>query len=49
MLTTLLADPSRLTDDGLTEARRRRAANPTMSRREVELPGEAEELIRTFK
>ena len=49
MLAALLADPSRLTDDGLTEARRRRAANPTMSRREVELLGEAEELIRTFK
>lgn len=48
MLTALLADPSRLTDDGLTEARRRRAANPTMSRREVELLGEAEELIRTI-
>lgn len=47
MLAALLADPSRLTDDGLTQARRRRAANPTMSRREVELLGEAEELIRT--
>ncbi|MER6424141.1 aminoglycoside phosphotransferase family protein [Streptomyces sp. NPDC001137] len=48
MLAALLADASQLTDDGLKEARRRRAANPTMSRREVELLGEAEELIRTF-
>ncbi|MEV0636005.1 phosphotransferase [Streptomyces sp. NPDC050619] len=47
MLTTLLADPSHLTEAGLTQARRRRAANPTMSRREVELLGEAEELIRS--
>ncbi|MGW2723761.1 phosphotransferase [Streptomyces sp. NPDC001492] len=48
MLAALLADASQLTDEGLKEARRRRAANPTMSRREVELLGEAEELIRTF-
>ncbi|WP_030932025.1 phosphotransferase [Streptomyces sp. NRRL S-646] len=48
MLAALLADPSHLTDDGLREARRRRAANPTMSRREVELLGAAEELIRTI-
>ncbi|RPF33111.1 phosphotransferase [Streptomyces sp. TLI_185] len=48
MLTALLADPSHLTEAGLTEARRRRAANPTMSRREIELLGEAEELIRTL-
>ncbi|MCD9872695.1 phosphotransferase [Streptomyces guryensis] len=48
ILTALLADPSALTDDGLTQARRRRAANPTMSRREVELLGKAEELIRTI-
>ena len=48
MLTTLLADPSPLTEAGLTEARRRRAANPTMSRREGELLGPAEELIRTL-
>ncbi|GHI08104.1 hypothetical protein Scel_64250 [Streptomyces cellostaticus] len=46
MLAALLADPSDLTDEGLAEARRRRAANPTMSRREVELLGKAEELIR---
>ncbi|GAA2520937.1 phosphotransferase [Streptomyces longisporus] len=46
MPAALLADPSRLTDDGLTEARRRRADNPTMSREEVELLGAAEELIR---
>lgn len=49
MLATLLADPSSLTDDGLAEARRRRAANPTMTRREVELLGEAEELIRSLR
>ncbi|MFB6640728.1 phosphotransferase [Streptomyces chartreusis] len=48
ILAALLADPSHLTDDGLTEALRRRAANPTMSLREVELLGEAEELIRAF-
>ena len=48
MLAALLADPSHLTEAGLTEARRRRAANPTMSPREVELLGEAEDLIRTF-
>ncbi|MER5755058.1 phosphotransferase [Streptomyces sp. NPDC002088] len=46
MLTALLADPSALTEAGLLEARRRRAANPTMSRREVELLGAAERLIR---
>ncbi|WP_128428096.1 phosphotransferase [Streptomyces cyaneus] len=48
MLTTLLADPGDLTEDGLTQARRRRAANPTMTVREVEVLGEAEELIRSF-
>ncbi|MFD3499179.1 phosphotransferase [Streptomyces sp. NPDC058678] len=47
MLTALLADPSHLTEAGLTEARQRRAGNPTMSRREVELLGEAEDLIRS--
>ncbi|MHA5053055.1 phosphotransferase [Streptomyces sp. SD15] len=35
-----------VTRDGLAEARRRRAANPTMSAREVEALGEAERLIR---
>ncbi|MFG2131606.1 phosphotransferase [Streptomyces sp. NPDC048751] len=48
MLTALLADPSDLTEEGLVEARRRRAANPTMSRGEVEVLGEAEELVRSF-
>jgi aminoglycoside phosphotransferase (APT) family kinase protein len=48
MLAALLADPAQLTEDGLTEARRRRAANATMSRREVELLGDAEDLVRTF-
>lgn len=48
MLAALLADASSLTDDGLAEARRRRAVNPTMSRREVELLGTAEDLIRSL-
>lgn len=47
MLVSLLADPSGLTGEGLTEARRRRAVNPTMSVREVELLGGAEELVRS--
>ncbi|WP_043683711.1 phosphotransferase [Streptomyces xylophagus] len=46
MLAALLAEPSDLTEAGLEEARRRRAANPTMTSREVELLGEAEELVR---
>lgn len=48
VLTGLLADPSQLTEDGLTEARRRRAAQPVMSRREIELLGQAEDLIRSL-
>ncbi|MEI5524357.1 phosphotransferase [Streptomyces brasiliscabiei] len=40
--------PSALTDSGLAEAGRRRAAMPTMSAREVELIGAAEELIRAL-
>jgi aminoglycoside phosphotransferase (APT) family kinase protein len=48
MLAALLADASSLTDGGLAEARRRRAVNPTMSRREVELLGTAEDLIRSL-
>ncbi|MCI3270063.1 phosphotransferase [Streptomyces cylindrosporus] len=47
-LAALLTDPSRLTEEGLAEARRRRSRNPTMSVREVELLGDAEELIRTY-
>lgn len=47
LLVSLLADPSGLTGEGLTEARRRRAVNPTMSAREVELLGVAEELVRS--
>ncbi len=47
-LAALLSDPSDLADSGLTEARRRRAANPTMTAREVEVLGEAEELVRSF-
>jgi aminoglycoside phosphotransferase (APT) family kinase protein len=39
---------SALTEDGLTEALRRRALNPTMDPREVELLGEAAELIHTL-
>jgi aminoglycoside phosphotransferase (APT) family kinase protein len=46
LLAGLLADPSDLTGEGLAVARRRRAANPTMSRREVELLGDAEALVR---
>ncbi|KJK41327.1 phosphotransferase enzyme family protein [Streptomyces variegatus] len=45
MLTALLAGPSPLTRPALTEALRRRGASPTMSRAEVELLGEARELI----
>jgi aminoglycoside phosphotransferase (APT) family kinase protein len=48
MLAALLADASSLTDDGLAQARRRREVNPTMSRREVELLGTAEDLIRSL-
>ncbi|WP_416965554.1 phosphotransferase [Streptomyces sp. Agncl-13] len=48
MLGSLLADPSGLTGEGLTEARRRRAVNPTMTPREVELLGTAEELVRSL-
>ncbi|MEV6505667.1 phosphotransferase [Streptomyces sp. NPDC051642] len=47
MLVSLLAGPSGLTGEGLTEARRRRAVNPTMTAREVELLGVAEELVRS--
>jgi len=49
LLAALLAGQegtSALTEEGLTEALRRREANPTMSGREVELLGQAEELIR---
>ncbi|WP_405971816.1 phosphotransferase [Streptomyces sp. NBC_00988] len=48
MLVSLLADPSGLTGEGLAEARRRRAVNPTMTPREVELLGAAEELVRSL-
>ncbi len=47
MLAALLADPSALTGAGLAEALRRRAANPTMSRAEVELLPTAAELVRS--
>ncbi|MFC8091145.1 phosphotransferase [Streptomyces sp. NPDC057301] len=47
-LAALLADPGDLTGDGLTEALRRRAANPTMTVREVEVLGAAAELVRPF-
>jgi aminoglycoside phosphotransferase (APT) family kinase protein len=46
LLSALLADPAPLTAEALTEARRRRAANVTMSREEVGVLGEAEELVR---
>ncbi|WP_151484265.1 phosphotransferase [Streptomyces albicerus] len=53
MLAALLADcpdPALLTgpDGGLGRATQQRSANPTMSRREIELLGGAEELIRTL-
>ncbi|MGC9537719.1 phosphotransferase [Streptomyces sp. UG1] len=48
ILTSLLADPSDLTEAGLTEALRRRAVNPTMTPREIELLGDTEALIRTL-
>jgi aminoglycoside phosphotransferase (APT) family kinase protein len=48
MLTALLADPSDLTEEGLAEALRRRAANPTMSPQETELLTPAAELIRSL-
>ncbi|MFI6402951.1 phosphotransferase [Streptomyces sp. NPDC050548] len=48
VLAALLADPADLTEAGLEEARRRRAANPTMTAHEVELLGAAEELIRSL-
>jgi aminoglycoside phosphotransferase (APT) family kinase protein len=48
VLTGLLADPSHLTEEGLAEARRRRAAQPVMSREEVELLAPAEELVRSL-
>ncbi|WP_306952831.1 phosphotransferase [Streptomyces sp. B4I13] len=48
MLTALLADPSDLTEEGLAQALRRRAANPTMSPRETELLPSAAELIRSL-
>ncbi|MEU0188283.1 phosphotransferase [Streptomyces afghaniensis] len=47
MLTALLADASALTRPALTEALRRRSADPTMSRAEVELLGRAGKLIQT--
>ncbi|MGW0610064.1 phosphotransferase [Streptomyces sp. NPDC002788] len=45
MLAALLAGPSPLTRPALTEALRRRGANPTMSETEAELLALAEELI----
>ncbi|WP_327743743.1 aminoglycoside phosphotransferase family protein [Streptomyces europaeiscabiei] len=52
MLVSLLAHqpdgPSALTEEGLVEAGRRRAANPTMTAREVELVVAAEKLIRSL-
>ncbi|MEU9441397.1 phosphotransferase [Streptomyces sp. NPDC048304] len=46
LLGSLLAGRSAVTEEGLTEARRRRAANPTMTRQESELLSPAEELVR---
>ncbi|MFH8340779.1 phosphotransferase [Streptomyces sp. AM6-12] len=47
LLAALLADPSPLTGEGLAEALRRRAGNPTMSARETESLVEAGELVRS--
>ncbi|MEW2621943.1 phosphotransferase [Streptomyces sp. NPDC048106] len=47
ILTALLADPRDLTEEGLAEALRRRAANPTMSAQETELLGETGKLVRS--
>lgn len=48
MLTALLADPSGLTGEGLAEALRRRAGNPTMSPQETEILAPAAELVRSL-
>ncbi|WP_369222467.1 phosphotransferase family protein [Streptomyces sp. R39] len=48
LLRALLADPGELTEEGLAQALRRRAANPTMSREEVDVLEAAGELIRTI-
>ncbi|WP_323184688.1 phosphotransferase [Streptomyces sp. NBC_00199] len=48
MLTALLADSSGLTGEGLAEALRRRAGNPTMSPQETELLVPAAELVRSL-
>ncbi|MFJ2826455.1 phosphotransferase [Streptomyces sp. NPDC087263] len=46
-LAAMLGDgPSGVTDTGLREARQRRAVNPTMTETEVQILGEAEELVR---
>ncbi len=46
LLGALLADPSRLTEEGVGEALRRRAENPTMSAEETESLRGAGELVR---
>ncbi|MFF4929346.1 phosphotransferase [Streptomyces griseofuscus] len=46
LLGALLADPSRLTEEGVGEALRRRAGNPTMSAEETKSLGGAGELVR---
>ncbi|MFJ8092369.1 phosphotransferase [Streptomyces griseofuscus] len=46
LLGALLADPSRLTEEGVGEALRRRAGNPTMSAEETESLRGAGELVR---
>ncbi|MFJ9741322.1 phosphotransferase [Streptomyces sp. NPDC101166] len=48
MLGALLVDPSDLTEEGLTEASRRRADNPTMRAEEIELLGAAGSLVRSL-
>ncbi|MFE2318505.1 phosphotransferase family protein [Streptomyces sp. NPDC059441] len=48
LVAMLDGNADRVTEEGLAEARARRAANPTMSAREVQLLGDAEELIRAL-
>lgn len=48
LVAMLDGNADRVTEEGLVEARARRAVNPTMSAGEVQLLGDAEELIRTL-
>jgi hypothetical protein len=48
LVAMLDGNADRVTREGLAQARVRRAANPTMSAHEVQLLGDAEELIRAL-